>query len=191
MVELDQPASILGGVLAVTACAYLAAAYLIWDARRLERRPDGRVLPAAGDRHAVVAGVVALVGIFVLRADARYVFDGLTSRALPLVAPVGGVRHRVAVAPGATGAPRARLAAIGAVASIVWAWGVAQWPYILPTSLKVSAAAAPSATLATVLVVFGVAAVVIVPSLALLYVLDQRSLLPEESVGAEPAAGGS
>jgi cytochrome d ubiquinol oxidase subunit II len=77
------------------------------------------------------------------------------------------------------------------VASIVWAWGVAQWSYILPTSLKVSAAAAPSATLTTLLVVFGVAAVVIVPSLALLYVLDQRSLLPEESVEPRPAARGA
>ena len=85
----------------------------------------------------------------------------------------------------------ARLLAAGAVATIIWAWGVAQWPYILPTSLKVSAAAAPSATLGTLLVVFGVAAVVIVPSLALLYVLDQRSLLPEEGVGSPTAAGGS
>ena len=34
---------------------------------------------------AVVAGVVAFVGIFVLHADAGYLFDGLTSRALPLV----------------------------------------------------------------------------------------------------------
>jgi hypothetical protein len=42
--------------------------------------------------------------------------------------------------------------------------------------------------LTTVLVVFGVAAVVIVPSLALLYVLDQRSLLPEESLDARPTA---
>jgi cytochrome bd ubiquinol oxidase subunit II len=55
----------------------------------------------------------------------------------------------------------------------------------------VSAAAAPTATLTTVLVVFGVAAVVILPSLAFLYVLDQRSLLPEEGVGSRPAAGGS
>jgi len=29
--------------------------------------------------------------------------------------------------------------------------------------------------------VFGVAAVLIIPSLAMLYVLDQKSLLPEES----------
>ena len=77
---------------------------------------------------------------------------------------------------------------MGAVASVIWAWGVAQWPYILPTSLKVSDAAAPSGTLATVLVVFGVAALIILPSLAFLYVLDQRSLLPEESVDSPPPA---
>jgi cytochrome d ubiquinol oxidase subunit II len=81
----------------------------------------------------------------------------------------------------------ARLLAAGAVASVVWAWGVAQWPYILPETLKVSAAAAPSATLWTLVVVVGVAAVTVFPSLAFLYVLDQKSLLPEESVSREGA----
>ena len=38
---------------------------------------------------AVVAGVVAFVGIFVLHDDAPYLFDGLTSRALPVVIAVG------------------------------------------------------------------------------------------------------
>ena len=33
-------------------------------------------------------------------------------------------------------------------------WGVAQWPYMLPESLKVSQAAAPIGTLEAVLVVF-------------------------------------
>jgi cytochrome bd ubiquinol oxidase subunit II len=140
---------------------------------------------------AVVAGVVALVGIFVLRADARYVFDGLTARAVPLVllSVVCGIGSLVLLL--RRSARGARPLAAGAVASIVWAWGVAQWPYILPTSLTVSAAAAPSATLGTLLVVFGVAAVVILPSLALLYVLDQRTLLPEEGLDSRPAAGAS
>jgi cytochrome d ubiquinol oxidase subunit II len=80
----------------------------------------------------------------------------------------------------------ARLLAVGAVATVVWGWGVAQWPYILPESLEVSEAAAPSGTLSTVLVVFGVAAVTIVPSFALLYVLDQKSLLPGEGVEDSP-----
>ena len=69
---------------------------------------------------------------------------------------------------------------MGAVVTVIWGWGVAQWPYLLPETLKVSAGAAPDATLWTVLIVFGIAAVVILPSLALLYYLDQRSLLEPE-----------
>jgi cytochrome bd ubiquinol oxidase subunit II len=175
-----NPTSIVGGVLAVTVGAYLASVYLIWDARRLADEAMVEYFRRRAIAAAVVAGVVALVGIFVLRSDSRYVFDGLTSRALPLVvlSALCGIGSLVLLL---RRSPRgARLLAIGAVASIVWAWGVAQWPYILPTSLKVSAAAAPSATLTTLLVVFGVATVVILPSLGFLYVLDQRSLLPEE-----------
>ena len=80
-----NPTSILGGVLAVTVGAYLAAVYLIWDARRLADDTMVEYFRQRAIVAAVVAGVVAFVGIFVLRADARYVFDGLTSRALPLV----------------------------------------------------------------------------------------------------------
>ena len=80
----------------------------------------------------------------------------------------------------------ARLAAVGAVAGLVLAWGVAQWDYLLPTSLTVSQAAAPSGTITAVLVATALAAVLIVPAFVLLYVLDQKSLLPEEGM-PEPA----
>ncbi|HEY3141303.1 MAG TPA: cytochrome d ubiquinol oxidase subunit II [Acidimicrobiales bacterium] len=185
-----NPTSIVGGVLAVTVSAYLAAVYLIWDARRLTDDAMVEYFRRRAITAAVVAGAVALIGILVLRSDSRYVFDGLTSRALPLVAlsSLCGIGSLVLLL---RQSPRgARLLAIGAVASLIWAWGVAQWPYILPTSLKVSAAAAPQATLTTVLVVFGVATVVILPSLALLYILDQRSLLPQEGADTRPAASG-
>jgi cytochrome bd ubiquinol oxidase subunit II len=186
-----NPTSIVGGILAVTAGAYLASVYLIWDARRLGEVPMVEYFRRRAVVAAVVAGAVAFAGIFVLRSDARYVFDGMTARALPLVvlSALCGIGSLVLLL--RRSQRGARVLAAGAVASIIWAWGVAQWPYILPTSLKVSAAAAPSATLATVLVVFGVAAVVIVPSLVLLYVLDQRSLLPEESVDPQPTTGAS
>jgi cytochrome d ubiquinol oxidase subunit II len=80
-----NPSSIHGGVLAVAAVAYLAAVYLVWDARRL----DDTAMVEYFRRRAVVAaavvGVIGVVGTFVLRADASYLFQGLTSRALPLV----------------------------------------------------------------------------------------------------------
>jgi cytochrome d ubiquinol oxidase subunit II len=74
---------------------------------------------------------------------------------------------------------------MGAVATVVFGWGVAQYPYVLPTSMTLSAAAAPDATLWSIVVVFVIAAVVILPSLGLLYYLDQRDLL---AVAAEPEA---
>jgi cytochrome bd-type quinol oxidase subunit 2 len=49
--------------------------------------------------------------------------------------------------------------------------------------LKISDAAGSSATLTSVIVVFGAAAVLVVPSLILLYTLSQRSAL--ESYSAE------
>jgi cytochrome d ubiquinol oxidase subunit II len=120
------------------------------------------------------------------------VFDGMTARALPLVliSTLCGVGSLVLVV--RRSARGARVLAVGAVASVIWAWGVAQWDYILPTSLTVADAAAPSATLATVLIVFGLAVVLVLPALGLLYVLDQRSLLPEEGVsGARDVTGSS
>ena len=80
-----NPTSILGGVLAVCACAYLAAVYLVWDARRLADAAMIEYFRIRALVAAAVAGVVAFVGIFVLASDAEYLFDGLTSRALPLV----------------------------------------------------------------------------------------------------------
>ena len=131
---------------------------------------------------AVVAGVVALVGIFVLRDDAPYLFDELTSKALPLViiSALCGTASLVLLIRDAH--HLARLVAIGAVASIVIGWGVAQWPYILPESLEVVDAAAPSGTLNALLVAAICAAVIVVPGFILLYTLDQKSLLPDEGV---------
>jgi cytochrome d ubiquinol oxidase subunit II len=175
-----NPTSILGGVLAVTVCAYLAAVYMVYDAKRFG--DDGMVeyFRRRAIGAAVAAGVVAAVGIWVLYDDARYVFDGLTSRALPLViiSAICGLGSIVLLV--RANHRGARVLSAGAVVAVIGGWGVAQWPYMLPESLKVTQAAAPEATLTTVLIVFIVAAVVILPSLGLLYVLDQKNLVEIE-----------
>ena len=63
---------------------------------------------------------------------------------------------------------------------MIWGWGVAQFPYLLPTSLRIDQAAAPDPTLDIVFIVFAVAAVLVLPSLGLLYTLSQRDLLEGE-----------
>jgi cytochrome d ubiquinol oxidase subunit II len=160
--------------------------YLVWDARRFS---DGSMVEYFRRRAvgaAIVAGVVAAVGIIVLRADARYLFDGLTSRALPVVI-VSSIAGAVSLVLLMRGAHRwARILSALAVLALVLAWGVAQWDYILPESLTVAQAAAPSGTITAVLVATALAVVLLGPSFVLLFVLDQRSMLPGE--GVEDAA---
>ncbi|HEY2332662.1 MAG TPA: cytochrome d ubiquinol oxidase subunit II, partial [Acidimicrobiales bacterium] len=80
-----NPTSVIGGLLAVVACAYLAAVYLVADARRLSDPVMEDYFRRRAVGAAIAAGAVAFVGIFVLHADAHYLFDELTSRALPVV----------------------------------------------------------------------------------------------------------
>jgi cytochrome d ubiquinol oxidase subunit II len=171
--------SLLTGALFVATSSYLAAVFLITDSRHagdadLERYFTVRALGAA-----VAAGALAVAGIFVFRADARYIYDGLVGEALPLViaSAVCGLGVLILLRRGARRG--ARVLGVGAVVAVVWAWGVAQYPYLLPKSLTISAGAADHETLIGVLIVFGVAVVLVLPSLAFLYTLSQRSVLEE------------
>ena len=177
-----NPTSVLGGVLAVCVTAYLAAFFLVRDADRLADDTMVEYFRRRAAAAGVVAGVVSLVGIFVLADDADYLFDGLKTRALPLVilSGVSGVAALVLLARRTR--LGARAAAVAAVGSVISAWGVAQWDYLLPTSLTVSDAAAPDGTITAVLVATGLAVLLLGPAFTLLYVLDQKTLLPEESV---------
>jgi cytochrome d ubiquinol oxidase subunit II len=183
-----NPASIAAGILAVCVVAYLAAVYLVWDARRLDDAEMVEYFRRRAFGAGIVAGVAAVAGGAVFAVDADYLFDGLTSRALPLVvlsALCGSAalwllhraQHRFA-----------RATAIGAVASVVVAWGVAQWDYMLPETLTVDQAAASSGTLVAVFVATALAVLFIFPAFALLYTLDQRGLLPEEGLDEPQAA---
>src|SRR5207302_5708591 len=138
--------------------------------RRLEEYFRRRAI-AAG----VAAGLLAAAGLAALHEDARTVYDGLTSSGLALViaSVLCGLAALGALVRGSATWPRPF--AVAAVAAVVWGWGVAQHPYLLPTSLKIDAAAAPNATLVSLAVVLGVAVLVVVPALALLYTLHQRS----------------
>jgi cytochrome d ubiquinol oxidase subunit II len=82
----------------------------------------------------------------------------------------------------------ARALAVGAVAAVIAGWGVAQWPYLLPEELTINDGAAPSATLTSVLIVFGVAVLFVLPAIGLLFTLVQRNLVEET---ARPALGPS
>jgi cytochrome d ubiquinol oxidase subunit II len=179
------PTSLLVGVLAVVVCAYLAGVFLVSDARRvgsaeLERYFRGRAMTAA-----IVTGALAMAGIAVLAMDAPVLAGELVRRGWPLIlaSAIFGLAALVQLWRGRTAG--ARVLAAGAVTAVIWGWGVAQYPYILPGELTLAEAAAPPATLTALLIIFTVALLVIGPSLTLLYLLDQRSRFAGHGVGID------
>jgi cytochrome d ubiquinol oxidase subunit II len=172
-----NPTSITGGILAVTVCAYLAAVFLTEDARLrgeadLESWARRRALGAAA-----VAGGVSIVGLFVLRADAHRLYTHLLSQGLVfvIVSVLAGLAALVALR---RAAPRVvRVLGVAAVGAVLIGWGAAQYPYLLGNHLSIATAAAPHQTLVALTVVAVAALALVVPSLALLYVLQQRGRL--------------
>jgi cytochrome d ubiquinol oxidase subunit II len=183
-------AALITGALFVATGAYLSAVFLVSDARRagdadLERYFATRALAAA-----VVTGAIAIAGLVIYHADARYIYDGLVGDALPLVI-VSVVCGAAVLAMLWRGARRGtRPLAVVAVVAVIWGWGVAQHPYLLPKALTISQGAAGQATLEATLIVFGLAVLVVLPSLGFLYTLTQRSVLEEgDSADGQPTGG--
>ena len=171
------PASLFTGVMAVLICAYLAAVFLTAEARKrgagdLEIYFRVRAFLSAG-----AAGLVAVVGLFLVRADARHLFDRLVGPALPFV--LVSVAAGLAVLALIRRADPRVLRALAAltVAALVAGWAVAQYPYLLGDHLTMAAAVGPRATQVSVLVVFVVATLLIVPSLGWLYALHEGGSL--------------
>ena len=163
------PTSLLGGVLAIGGCAYLAAVYLAVDARRngefdLAETFRGRALYAG-----LFCGIVALIGIEVLRLDAPRLYSGLLGRGLALVAVSVAMSAASLLLLWRRRYELTRGFAALAVVTILWAWATAQYPDLLVGSLTVTQAAAPPATLMPLIVSLAIGSLLVLPSLALLF----------------------
>ncbi len=189
-----NPTSIMIGAMAVAVGAHLAAVYLAADASRVGAAEQGGVPLVRGFRvrallSGVAAGVLALAGLAVVHGDAAHLFEGLThgaGLAAVLVSGVAGVVTLLLVWAGRF--ETARYAGALSVAAVVAGWAAAQRPDLLP-GLTVRDAAAGRTTLITILVVVGIGALVLIPSLALLFGLFLRGGF-ERSTARVPAAAG-
>jgi cytochrome bd ubiquinol oxidase subunit II len=164
-----NPTSILIGCLAVASAAYLAAVYLSADAARIG---DDELVPQFRFRAlgaGLVAGAIALGGLAVLHSDAHPLYDGLVNGdgRIALVVSILAGLSALALVWGSRFEP-ARYTAALAVAAIIAGWAIAQQPTLLP-DLTVQEAAAPHDTLVAVLVAVAAGALLIFPSLAMLF----------------------
>ncbi|HEV7789032.1 MAG TPA: cytochrome d ubiquinol oxidase subunit II [Pseudonocardia sp.] len=164
-----NPTSILVGVLAVLVAAFLAAVYLCSDAVRIGEPELARRFRARAVGTGLITGAVSLVGLAVLHTDAPPLFDGLVhwpGLAAVITSGLAGIATLPLLWHQHTVLPRA--AAALAVAAIIAGWALAQQPVLLP-GLTVAQAASPESTMIAVVVAVLAGAVILFPSLALLF----------------------
>jgi cytochrome bd ubiquinol oxidase subunit II len=177
-----SPLSWACGALALALFAYLASVYLMLETSG-DLREDFRL------RTLVSSGVVAAIAVLLLPLLAwqapRLAENLLSLRALPVLA-LGTVFALVSLWAVLTRKILlARAMAIGEVTMLLWGWALAQWPYLIYPDLTIEQAAAPEPTLAFLLATAPVGALLLVPSLALLFgVFKGRNPEAEESTAA-------
>jgi cytochrome d ubiquinol oxidase subunit II len=176
-----NPSSLAVGVLAVATGAYLAAVYLAGDAARAGR--DG--LTAQFRLRALGAGAatggLAFAALAVVSLDSERLRSGLFGWPAILAvvgSAVAGLTTLELVRRSRFEA--ARYGAATAVAAIIVGWALAQQPELLP-GLTVEEAAAGRPVLVATIVGVALGAVVLVPSLALLFGLVLRGRFDREA----------
>ncbi len=185
-----SPTALLTGFLFVAACGYLAAVYLVVEAGRRGDRPMRAYFTRRGQGAAVAAGALSLAALAALHSSNPALFNRLTGRALPLVVLAGvcGLVVFALLTAGRTKGIRV-IAALG-VAAVIWGWGVAQYPVLLPrTAVTLTNAGATQATFVALVVVAIAAVILVVPSFVLLYSMQGRRMLGGSEPGTPPAAG--
>jgi cytochrome d ubiquinol oxidase subunit II len=166
-----NPTGVTIGVISVATSSYLAAVYLAADAERGGDEPLVQAFRARALISGLVAGALALAALIVVHADAHQIWHGLSTGwgPVPLAASIlAGVITLGLVAGGRYEA--ARVAAATAVAAVIAGWAVAQSPRLLP-GLTIHQAAAGHGTLVALVIAVAGGALVLGPSLALLFKL--------------------
>jgi cytochrome bd ubiquinol oxidase subunit II len=162
------PFPIAVGLFALALFAFLAAVYLTIEAGDDDSLRDdfrARALVAA-----IAVGVLAAVALLLSRTGAPRVMAGVVGGSWSWLLHVCTATAAITaiLALWRRSFRLARLAAAAQVSLILWGWVLAQYPFIIPTTLSIRQAAAPRVTLTLLMIGLGVGALVLIPSLRFL-----------------------
>nr|WP_204745389.1 cytochrome d ubiquinol oxidase subunit II [Glycomyces paridis] len=178
------PTPLFTGAISVGTCAFLAGTFLTADAARRGQDALAARLRVRSLVVGAVTGAVVFAALIPIERDAPTLWEGLTSRALPVAAlsALGGIATLILLWRGRFGI--ARLTAVVAVAAVMAGWGVGQYPWVLVDQVSIHEGAGAPATLQGLLVAVGIAALIVAPALGYLFYLTQS---PQWNGAAEPA----
>jgi cytochrome d ubiquinol oxidase subunit II len=178
-----HPLPFLVGTLSLSLFAYLSACYLTVEAQDQALQEDFRL-------RALFSGFVSLLSAFATYAAAGTfapeILEGLSRAPYVWLLEVFAAIASLGAFQGlwVRSYRRARIAAAAQVGLIVLGWGVAQFPYLVRPNLTIAMAAAPMNILVDIEIACTIGAIVLFPSLYLLFSVfkaNRNSLATEDT----------
>jgi cytochrome bd ubiquinol oxidase subunit II len=173
-----NPASVSFGLVSLAATAFIGASFLVGDARRFGQ---AEMVDYFRRRAVISTGVLIVIGtvaLAVIGRENRPLLDAmLTGLGTPFAAAAVILTPVVGFLLWRRDFRWYRSLSVVVVGSLVFAWGFAQSPYLLPGQLTITQSAAPLGTEVLLSIVTLLVVVLVLPSLALLVYLDQRGEL--------------
>ena len=168
--ELISPFTLTIGTMAVALCATLAAVYLAVEAKDVEGDND---LAESYRWKAMIAGgvtsVLGMLGLILSVNEAPLLWNGMVAHALPVVVATMLIGVATAGALYFRHYQLARASIIAETAFMLGAWGLSQYPYIIPPQVTIYNAANEPSVIVTLLIAIAVGLAILLPSLYYLF----------------------
>lgn len=164
------------GLFTVSLFSYLAAVYLIFEAKDRDLKEDFRSRALAAG---AAAGVLAWVCFALAKDGAPQIFAGLSARAwsLPFQLLTGAVAACALAALYFRAYGWARVLAVSQVGLVLVGWPLAQYPFLIVPDLTVRETSAAASVLVPVLLTLAGGALLILPAFAWLYSIFKERVL--------------
>ena len=174
------------GAMAVSLCATIAAVYLTVEARDTEH---DRELAESYRLKALIAGAITAalgaLGLVLSSVESPILWQGMLVRAWPVVIVTMIIGLATAVTLYTRHYSMARVLIIAEVAFMLGAWGLAQYPYIIPIDYTISNSANAPNVITAILIGLACGMIIVIPSL---YYLFSVFKLPYPAPGVQRSA---
>jgi cytochrome d ubiquinol oxidase subunit II len=170
IVGWTSPFALVIGAMAVALCATIAAVYLTVEARDTEQ--DGQLAEQYRLRALIAGGLTAVLGLLGLLlsvSEAPLLWQGMLSHGVPVVIATMIIGLLTAVTLFMRYYRLARVLMIAEAAFMLGAWGLAQFPYIIPPHATIDNSSSDPTVISILLVCIAVGMIILIPSLYYLF----------------------
>ena len=168
-VSWSSPFAITIGLMAVALCATLAAIYLAVEANDAHDRELTDAYRLRGLISGAVTAVLGAIGLALSTRDAPILWNGMLNHALPVVILTMIIGLGTAIALYTRHYRISRIGIILEAAFMLGAWGLSQYPFVIPPHFTIANSANDPTVITTLLICIAIGLVILVPSLYYLF----------------------